>query len=69
MFMHTTGMGDLSGLVDKLQAVVPKEQQTKLVEKLSQGNFTLRLMYDQFQSMLNFPLKEVRTNLLSQIET
>ncbi|VVB17707.1 unnamed protein product [Arabis nemorensis] len=57
------GMGDLSGLVDKLQAVVPKEQQTTLVENLSQGNFTLRIMYDQFQSLMNFPLKELYSML------
>nr|AAA66200.1 signal recognition particle 54 kDa subunit [Arabidopsis thaliana] len=54
------GMGDWSGFVDKLQEVVPKDQQPELLEKLSQGNFTLRIMYDQFQNILNMgPLKEV----------
>jgi len=53
-------MGDWSGFVDKLQEVVPKDQQPELLEKLSQGNFTLRIMYDQFQNILNMgPLKEV----------
>ncbi|CAH8252406.1 unnamed protein product [Arabidopsis lyrata] len=36
------GKGDWSGLVDKLQEVVPKDLQHELVENLSQGNFTLR---------------------------
>ncbi|CAH8254969.1 unnamed protein product [Arabidopsis lyrata] len=54
------GMGDWSGFVDKLQEVVPKDQQPELLEKLSQGNFTLRIMYDLFQNILNMgPLKEV----------
>ncbi|KAJ4917537.1 Signal recognition particle 54 kDa protein 3 [Raphanus sativus] len=54
------GMGDWSGFVDKLQDVVPKDQQPELLEKLSQGTFTLRIMYDQFQNILNMgPLKEV----------
>uniref|UniRef100_A0A1J3GVJ3 Signal recognition particle 54 kDa protein n=1 Tax=Noccaea caerulescens TaxID=107243 RepID=A0A1J3GVJ3_NOCCA len=54
------GMGDWSGFVDKLQEVVPKDQQPELLEKLSQGNFTLRIMYDQFQNILNMgPLNEV----------
>ncbi|EOA13257.1 hypothetical protein CARUB_v10026286mg [Capsella rubella] len=54
------GNGDWSGFVNKLQEVVPKDQQPELLEKLSHGNFTLRIMYDQFQNLLNMgPLKEV----------
>ena len=61
IILSIIGMGDWSGFVDKLQEVVPKDQQPELLEKLSQGNFTLRIMYDQFQNMLNMgPLKEVR---------
>jgi len=51
----------MSGFVNKLQEVVPKDQQPELLEMLSHGKFTLRIMYDQFQNMLNMgPLKEVR---------
>jgi len=46
--------------VDKLQEVVPKDLQNELVENLSQGNFTLRSMYDQFQCSLRIPLNQVR---------
>ncbi|CAH8353793.1 unnamed protein product [Eruca vesicaria subsp. sativa] len=54
------GMGDLSGLVDKLQGVVPKDQQAEYLEKISKGNFSMRMMYDQYQSLLNAgPLSEL----------
>ncbi|KAM0830088.1 hypothetical protein ACQ4PT_066439 [Festuca glaucescens] len=44
------GMGDLAGLIDKLQDIIPADQQPELLEKLS--NFTLRLLYEQFQNLL-----------------
>jgi len=46
------GMGDLSGLIDKIHGVVPMDQQADLVQKLSKGNFTLRILYEQFQNAL-----------------
>ncbi|KAF9614006.1 hypothetical protein IFM89_014806 [Coptis chinensis] len=45
------GMGDLSGFMDKLQDVVPMDQQPELLEKLSEG-FTLRILYEQYQNLL-----------------
>ncbi|KAL3375009.1 hypothetical protein AABB24_006487 [Solanum stoloniferum] len=54
------GMGDLSGLVNKIQDVVPMDQQPELLQKLSEGHFTLRIMYEQFQNMLKMgPLGQV----------
>lgn len=36
------------------------DQQPELLEKLSKGNFTLRIMYEQFQNILNMgPLGQV----------
>ncbi|KAL8151253.1 hypothetical protein V2J09_021061 [Rumex salicifolius] len=46
------GMGDWSGFMDKIQEVVPMDQQPELLQKLSEGNFTLRIMYEQFQNIL-----------------
>ncbi|XP_058780453.1 signal recognition particle subunit SRP54 2-like [Vicia villosa] len=46
------GMGDWSGFMDKIHEVVPTDQQPELVQKLLEGNFTLRLMYEQFQNFL-----------------
>lgn len=58
------GMGDLSGLVDKLQEVVPKDQQAEIMEKISKGNFSMRMMYDQYQSFLSSgPLNQLYSML------
>lgn len=57
-------MGDLSGLMDKIHGVVPRDQQPELLEKLSEGHFTLRMMYEQFQNILKMgPLNQVITLL------
>ncbi|XP_062230392.1 signal recognition particle subunit SRP54 2-like [Phragmites australis] len=47
------GMGDLSGLINKIQDVMPADQQPELVQKLTQGTFTLRLLFEMFQNLLN----------------
>ncbi|KAG5547454.1 hypothetical protein RHGRI_013224 [Rhododendron griersonianum] len=44
------GMGDLSGFIDKIQEV--EYQQPEHMLKILDGNFTLRMMYDLYQSML-----------------
>ncbi|OIW19219.1 hypothetical protein TanjilG_20344 [Lupinus angustifolius] len=54
------GMGDLSGFMDKIQEVVPMDQQPELLQKLSEGTFTLRIMYEQFQNILKMgPIGQV----------
>ncbi|KAF5185937.1 Signal recognition particle protein [Thalictrum thalictroides] len=54
------GMGDLSGFMDKIHEVVPMEQQPELLQKLSEGTFTLRIMYEQFQNILKMgPIGQV----------
>ncbi|KAK3427711.1 hypothetical protein EUGRSUZ_F03884 [Eucalyptus grandis] len=54
------GMGDWSGFMDKIHEVVPKDQQPELLQKLSEGNFTLRIMYEQFQNILKMgPIGQV----------
>jgi len=53
-------MGDWSGFMDKIQEVVPMDQQPELLQKLSEGNFTLRIMYEQFQNILKMgPISQV----------
>ncbi|TVU20648.1 hypothetical protein EJB05_36865 [Eragrostis curvula] len=47
------GMGDLSGLVNKIKDVMPADQQPELVQKLTAGTFTLRLLYEMFQNLQN----------------
>ncbi|CAH9135237.1 unnamed protein product [Cuscuta epithymum] len=46
------GKGDWSGLMDKMNEIVPMDQQAELLQKLSGGNFTLRTLYEQFQITL-----------------
>ncbi|KAF3625410.1 Signal recognition particle 54 kDa protein 1 [Capsicum annuum] len=46
------GMGDWSGFMDKIHEVVPMDQQPEFLQKLSEGHFTLRIMYEQFQNIL-----------------
>ncbi|KAL6285966.1 hypothetical protein ACE6H2_010356 [Prunus campanulata] len=54
------GMGDWSGFMDKIHEVVPMDQQPELLQKLSEGNFTLRIMYEQFQNILHMgPISQV----------
>ncbi|KAK1303012.1 hypothetical protein QJS10_CPB12g00371 [Acorus calamus] len=54
------GMGDWSGFMDKIQDVVPMDQQPELLQKLSEGQFTLRIMYEQFQNLLKMgPIGQV----------
>ncbi|KAF3795349.1 Signal recognition particle protein 2 [Nymphaea thermarum] len=54
------GMGDWSGFMDKIHEVVPMDQQPELLQKLTEGNFTLRIMYEQFQNILKMgPIGQV----------
>ncbi|ONK81618.1 uncharacterized protein A4U43_C01F31160 [Asparagus officinalis] len=58
------GMGDWSGFMDKITEVVPTDQQPELLQKLSEGSFTLRLMYEQFQNILKMgPIGQVMSML------
>ncbi|WCJ40526.1 Signal recognition particle 54 kDa protein 2 [Euphorbia peplus] len=51
---------DWSGFMEKIHDVVPVEQQPELLQKLSEGNFTLRIMYEQFQYILKMgPIGQV----------
>ncbi|KAL6536940.1 hypothetical protein OROHE_012524 [Orobanche hederae] len=54
------GMDDWSGFMDKIHEVVPMDQQPDLLQKLSEGKFTLRIMYEQFQNILKMgPIGQV----------
>uniref|UniRef100_A0A7S1TR72 Signal recognition particle 54 kDa protein n=1 Tax=Phaeomonas parva TaxID=124430 RepID=A0A7S1TR72_9STRA len=46
------GMGDVRGLMEELKEVVDEEKQEELAERFSKGQFTLRDMYEQFQSVM-----------------
>jgi signal recognition particle subunit SRP54 len=55
------GMGDLSGLVNKIKDAMPADQQPELMQRLIEGTFTLRVFYELFQNLLNMgPIGQVR---------
>jgi signal recognition particle subunit SRP54 len=45
------GLGDLEGLLEKVQSAVDEKSQKKLKDKLEKGNFDLRDLQDQLKSM------------------
>ncbi|KAF8375264.1 hypothetical protein PRIPAC_81693 [Pristionchus pacificus] len=54
------GMGDIAGLVDMVNEAGINQNNEELVKKLKQGVFTLRDMYEQFQTVMKMgPLSQV----------
>ena len=45
------GMGDIEGLLDKVNEL-KLDDNDELLEKLKHGQFTLRAMYEQFQNIM-----------------
>ncbi|XP_013773560.2 signal recognition particle 54 kDa protein-like [Limulus polyphemus] len=45
------GMGDIEGLIDKVNELKLDDNE-ELIEKLKQGEFTIRDMYEQFQNIM-----------------
>lgn len=53
-------MGDIKGLVERINEVVPEDMQPEMMDKLLEGNFTLRMMREQYVSMLKLgPMSQV----------
>ncbi|CAH9142299.1 unnamed protein product [Cuscuta epithymum] len=52
------GMGDPNGIRDRFQEAVPVDQQPQFLQKLSEGNFTLRSFYELLQSSQTWPVKQ-----------
>ena len=43
------------------QTVIPEEDQPEMIEKIAKGNFTMRIMYEQFQNLTKMgPMSQVR---------
>lgn len=54
------GRGDVSGLVDKLQDAIPERQQNEMVEAISKGAVSMRVMREIFDSVLQMgPLSQI----------
>ena len=58
------GLGDFKGLMNKITDVIPEEAQEEMMEKLSQGSFPLRFLYDQFTNIQEMgPMSQVMSML------
>ena len=54
------GLGDWQGLMEKLSDVVPEDQGQKLVDGITSGQLTMRLLYEQFQNITKMgPMSQV----------
>lgn len=50
---------------DHAQDAVPEEDQPELMDKISKGQFTMRIMYEQFANITKMgPMSQVRTRAL-----
>lgn len=57
------GMGDIEGLIDKVNEL-KLEDNEELLEKIKHGQFTLRDMYEQFQNIMKMgPFSQIMVNL------
>jgi signal recognition particle subunit SRP54 len=60
------GMGDIEGLVEKVNQLKLDDNE-ELMEKLKQGVFTLRDMYEQFQNIMKMgPINQIMVKLVIQ---
>lgn len=61
------GMGDIEGLLDKVNEL-KLDDNDELLEKLKHGQFTLRAMYEQFQNIMKMgPFSQIMvSNLLKK---
>jgi signal recognition particle subunit SRP54 len=54
------GMGDLPAMMKTFQEVLPMDKAPELAQRLSEGKFTLRDMYEQLQNIMKMgPLNKV----------
>ncbi len=57
------GMGDIEGLVEKVEAL-KLENNEEMLKKLKDGQFTLRDMYEQFQNIMKMgPINQIMVKL------
>jgi signal recognition particle subunit SRP54 len=55
-------MGDIDGIIEKVNELKLDENE-ELIDKLRQGQFTLRDMYEQFQNVMKMgPFSQIMVN-------
>jgi len=53
------GFGDVRGLMEAMKSVTDGKSQEELMEKMSKGEFTLRMMYNQFEKVISMGVSVV----------
>jgi signal recognition particle subunit SRP54 len=53
------GFGDVRGLMDAMKSVTDSKTQEQLMERMSKGEFTLRMMYQQFEKVMSMGVRTV----------
>jgi len=54
------GKGDWNSFVEKITEVLPDDKQPELLENIAKGQFTMRILYEQFQNILKMgPMSQV----------
>lgn len=62
------GMGDIEGLIDKVNELKLDDNE-ELIEKIKHGQFTLRDMYEQFQNIMKMgPFSQIMVSLTHTIK-
>ena len=46
------GLGDWTGFMDKITDVIPEDAQPELIEKLQEGSFSMRILYEQYANIM-----------------
>ena len=58
------GLGDFKGLMNKINDIMPEEQQEDMMDKLQSGSFPLRFLYEQFTNIIEMgPMSQVMSML------
>jgi signal recognition particle subunit SRP54 len=54
------GLGDWKGFMDKISEAIPHGQQPELMKKLEKGKFNLRILYEQYASIMKMgPMSQI----------
>jgi len=54
------GKGDWGGFVNKIQDVIPEDKQPEMMDTIAKGQFSMRILYEQFANILKMgPMSQV----------
>mmetsp|Transcript_14949 Transcript_14949/g.28939 ORF Transcript_14949/g.28939 Transcript_14949/m.28939 type:complete len:496 (+) Transcript_14949:82-1569(+) len=58
------GFGDMKGFMDKIASVIPEDSEPEFLEKLQQGHFSMRILYEQYANIMKMgPMGQIMSML------